>query len=109
MGHQDDGREAFDALVAAGARGIVVAGPGTAALSDVLAAAARDAAGQGVVVVRSPRSATGIVLRNMEFDDDANGTCAGDTLTPAKSRVLLALALAHGADAAGVQAAFGRY
>jgi L-asparaginase/Glu-tRNA(Gln) amidotransferase subunit D len=109
MGHQDDGREAFDALVAAGARGIVVAGPGTASLSDVLAAAALDAAQQGVVVVRSPRSATGIVLRNMEFDDDAHHTCAGDTLTPAKARVLLALALAHGADAAVTQIAFGQY
>jgi L-asparaginase type II len=108
-GHQDDQRTALDAVVGAGARGVVVAGPGTAALSDRLMAAARDAARQGVVIVRAPRAAHGIVLRNMEFDDDLHGTVAGDTLSPAKARVLLSLALAHGADAQRVQAAFSRY
>ena len=106
VGHQDDTGDAVAALVAAGARGLVVAGAGTASLSDAMARAVRDAIAQGLVVVRAPRSATGIVLRDIEFDDSAHGTVAGDTLSPAKARVLLALALAHGMTAAAVQAAF---
>lgn len=109
VGHQDDTGVAVSALVAAGAQGLVVAGAGTASLSDAMAHAVVDAVGKGVVVVRTPRSATGIVLRDMEFDDTAHGTVAGDTLSPAKARVLLALALAHGMPAAEVQAAFDTY
>jgi L-asparaginase len=74
-----------------------------------MAQAVLGATRKGVVVVRAPRAATGIVMRNVEFDDALHGTVAGDTLSPAKARVLLALALAHGKQADEVQAAFDRY
>lgn len=109
VGHQDDSGVAVSALVDAGAKGLVVAGAGTASLSDAMAQAVLGATRKGVVVVRAPRAATGIVMRNVEFDDALHGTVAGDTLSPAKARVLLALALAHGKQADEVQAAFDRY
>ncbi len=109
VGHQDDSGVAVSALVDAGAKGLVVAGAGTASLSDAMAEAVLTATRKGVVVVRAPRAATGIVMRNMEFDDALHGTVAGDTLSPAKGRVLLALALAHGKRTDEVQAAFDTY
>lgn len=109
VGHQDDSGVAVSALVDAGAKGLIVAGAGTASLSDAMAEAVLHATRKGVVVVRAPRAATGIVMRNMEFDDTFHGTVAGDTLSPAKARVLLALALAHGKQANEVQAAFDTY
>jgi L-asparaginase len=109
VGHQDDSGVAVSALVDAGARGVVVAGAGTASLSDAMAEAVLSATRKGVVVVRAPRAATGIVMRNMEFDDSSHGTIAGDTLSPAKARVLLALTLAHGKPVNEIQVAFERY
>jgi len=109
VGHQDDSGVAVSALADAGAKGLIVAGAGTASLSDAMAEAVQAATRQGVVVVRAPRAATGIVMRDMEFDDTACGTVAGDTLSPAKARVLLALSLAHGMQTEAVQAAFDRY
>jgi L-asparaginase type II len=109
VGHQDDTGVAVAALADAGAQGLVVAGAGTASLSDAMAEAVRGVTQRGVVVVRAPRAATGIVMRNMEFADSAHGTVAGDTLSPAKARVLLALSLAHGMQTEAVQAAFDRY
>ncbi|MDM7948051.1 asparaginase [Hydrogenophaga sp.] len=109
VGHQDDSGVAVSALVEAGAKGLVVAGAGSASLSEAMAEAVLSATRKGVVVVRAPRTATGIVMRNMEFDDALHGTVAGDTLSPAKARVLLALALAHGKQADEIQAAFDMY
>lgn len=109
VGHQDDSGAAVSALVANGAMGLVVGGAGTASLSDAMAKAVLNATRNGVAVVRVPRTATGIVIRNMEFDDELHGTIAGDTLSPAKARVLLALALACGMRAEAIQAAFEAY
>jgi L-asparaginase len=109
MGYQDDSGIALPAFVNAGAKGLVVAGAGTASVSDAMAEAASAAIRNGVVVVRAPRTATGIVMRNIEFDDAKYGTVAGDTLSPVKAKVLLALALALGKSADEIQAAFDKY
>jgi L-asparaginase type II len=109
MGYQDDSGIALTAFVNAGAKGLVVAGAGTASVSDAMAEAASAAIRNGVVVVRAPRTATGIVMRNIEFDDAKYGTVAGDTLSPVKAKVLLALALALGKSADEIQAAFDKY
>ena len=45
------------------------------------------------MVVRSTRLAEGITLRNNEVNDDEKGLVASGELNPAKSRVLLQLAL----------------
>lgn len=109
MGYTDDSRVGIDAFVAAGVKGIVHAGAGTASVSQQAQPGVEDAIKKGVVVVRAPRSSLGIVTRNMEFDDDKFGTVAGDTLTPPKARILLSLALTRTSDPKQVQRIFQEY
>jgi L-asparaginase len=107
--HANVGKEQVDAAVAAGAKGIVLAGVGdgnaTAAMIDALAAAAK----KGVVVVRSTRTGSGIVARNVELDDDKLGFVAAMELNPQKARVLLQQALLKTRDVAAVQKYFEEY
>ena len=67
------------------------------------------AAKSGVVVVRSTRLAEGIVLRNNEVNDDEKGFVASGELNPAKSRVLLQLALTKTNDPVRIQKMFYEY
>jgi len=103
------GPEMANAAIAAGAKGLVLAGVGdgnaTQALVDALAAAVK----KGVVVVRSSRTNSGAVARNVELDDDKLGFVAAQELNPQKARVLLQLALTKGKDAAAIQQLFDRY
>ena len=62
-----------------------------------------------MVVVRSTRLPTGIVLRNNEVDDDKMGFVASGELNPAKSRVLAQLALTKTNDPKQVQEMFNEY
>ncbi|MCU0303075.1 MAG: type II asparaginase [Thermoanaerobaculales bacterium] len=98
-----------EAAVAAGAKGIVLAGVGdgnaTKPMVDALAAAAK----KGVVVVRSSRVGSGIVRRNIEVDDDTLGFVASLELNPQKARVLLRLALLETAEPAEIQRMFDEY
>jgi L-asparaginase len=103
------GPEHVQASVAAGAKGLVLAGVGdgngTQALIDALAAAAK----KGVVVVRSSRTNSGAVARNVELDDDKLGFVAAQELNPQKSRVLLQLALTKTKDVKAIQQMFDQY
>src|SRR6476660_925907 len=93
MAYEDMDGALIDAAVAAGAKGVVVAGVGngnlTAAAVNTLARHAKN----GVVCVRASRVATGRVGRNVEVDDDKLGLVASMGLNPQKARVLLRLAL----------------
>jgi L-asparaginase len=104
--HANMGTEFIETAIAAGAQGIVVAGVGDGNMSagaiDALGAAAR----RGVAVVRSTRLPKGMVLRNSEIDDDALGFIASGELNPAKSRVLLQLALTRTRDPVAIQKMF---
>jgi len=103
------GAEQVQALTAAGAKGLVLAGVGdgngTQALIDALSAASK----KGVVVVRSSRTNSGAVARNVELDDDKLGFVAAQELNPQKARVLLQLALTKTSDCARVQKMFEEY
>jgi L-asparaginase len=103
------GKEQVEAAVAAGAKGIVLAGVGdgnaTATMIDALAAAAK----KGVVVVRSSRVGSGTVARNVELDDDKLGFVAAMELNPPKARVLLQQALTKTKDVAAIQKYFAEY
>jgi len=107
--HANVGPDFVNAAVAAGARGIVLAGVGdgnaTQAVIDALAAAVK----KGVTVVRSSRTNSGAVARNVEVDDDKLGFVAAQELNPQKARVLLQLALTKHKDAKTVQALFDQY
>jgi L-asparaginase len=109
MGYEDDSRAAVDAFVTAGAKGVVHAGSGTAAVSGQMQPGLEDAVKKGVAVVRAPRSSLGIITRNMEFDDDKFGTISGDTLSPPKARVLLMLGLTRTSDPKEIQRMFNEY
>ena len=106
MAHENMDGAIIDAAVAAGAKGVVIAGVGngnmTKAALDALAAQAK----KGVVCVRSSRVATGRVGRNVEVDDDKLGLVASDDLNPQKARVLLRLALLKPRSLAEIQRLF---
>ena len=87
-------RIAVDALVAAGVRGLVVAGTGNGSIHAALQQALGEAVAHGVAVVRASRTGAGHVMRNGAAPDDALGLVAAGTLSPYKARVLLILALA---------------
>jgi L-asparaginase len=99
----------INAAVAAGAKGVVVAGVGngnmTKAALDALSAQAK----KGIVCVRSTRVATGRVGRNVEVDDDKLTLVASDDLNPQKARVLLRLALLKPRNLGEVQRLFQEY
>jgi L-asparaginase len=99
----------IDAAVAAGAKGVVVAGVGNGNMTktalDALAAQAK----KGIVCVRSSRVATGNVGRNVEVDDDKLGLVASLDLNPQKSRVLLRLALTRTKDPKQIQRYYVEY
>jgi L-asparaginase len=97
------------AAVAAGAKGIVLAGVGdgnaTKDMIDALSAARKD----GLVIVRSSHVDFGLVRRNLEIDDDALGFVAAMDLNPQKARVLLRMVLTMSNDVAVVQRVFDEY
>ncbi|SAL66364.1 L-asparaginase II [Caballeronia choica] len=103
-------RAAIDAFVAAGVKGLVIAGTGNGSVHATLQQALADAIGKGVAVVRSSRVSSGHVMRNGAAPDDALGSVSAGTLNPYKARVLLMLALAAGiTDAAAIQQIFDTY
>ena len=107
--HANMSPDLIEAAIANGAQGIVVAGVGDGNMTAPALEALTTAAKRGVVVVRSTRLPMGIVLRNNEVDDDARGFVASGELNPAKSRVLLLLALTRTKDPARIQKMFYTY
>lgn len=87
-GHQNDGGYMYDAAVAHGARGIVVAGVGAGSESLLTLPSIRNAVDKGVIVVRSSRTGSGYIP-----EDPAYIGLLGDNLNPQKARILLMLAL----------------
>ena len=78
----------LDALVAAGARGIVLAGTGNGTVHVTLRAAAQRALQQGVQVMRASRCVAGGVV-----GAPAGALPSAGDATPAQARVLLLLRL----------------
>jgi L-asparaginase len=107
--HAGAAGDLVDASVARGARGLVLAGVGNGNMNSDVRAALRRAVQAGVAVVRSSRVPGGATSRNIEIDDDRLGTVASGELNPAKSRVLLQLALLQDVDVTGLRALFDTY
>jgi L-asparaginase len=99
----------IDAAVAAGAKGLVIAGVGNGNLTQAAVNALAAQAKKGIVCVRASRVAVGRVERNVELDDDKLGFVASLDKNPQKSRVLLRLALLKSSTAADVQQKFREY
>ncbi|MDH3547702.1 MAG: asparaginase [Gammaproteobacteria bacterium] len=100
--YADAGPELVQAAVAAGAKGIVVAGFPTGSPTPAIDKALKKAEGQGVAVVMSHRGGRGRVQTGRPFT-------SADNLTPQKARILLMLALAHGATADELEGIFSSY
>jgi len=97
------------AAVAAGAKGIVLAGVGDGNATKEMIDALADVAKKGIVVVRSTRVGSGLVRRNIELNDDALGFVAAMELNPQKARVLLRMGLTKTKDVGQIQRYFGEY
>jgi len=109
MAHENMDGALIDAAVAAGAKGLVIAGVGNGNMTaGALSALARHAK-NGIVCVRSTRVATGRVGRNVEVDDDKSGFVASLDLNPQKARVLLRLALIKTRTNQDLQRLFDQY
>jgi len=107
--YENLGPEIIDALVQQGVKGIVLSGVGDGNSTDPAIAALSAAAKKGVAVVRSSRTGSGLVVRNVEVDDDKLGFIAAMELSPQKARILLMLALMKTDDPAKLQQAFMQY
>jgi L-asparaginase len=94
----------IDAVVAAGARGIVVAGTGAGRPTPAQAEALARAAERGVVVCHGQRTGSGRVPSTGW--QRSTGAVTADNLQPWKAKVLLALALTRTSDPAEIQALF---
>jgi L-asparaginase len=105
----DLGGEVIDAIVEKGVKGIVLAGVGDGNTTDAALAALERAAKKGVVVVRSSRTGSGLVDRNVEVNDDKLGLIAGMELSPQKARILLMLGLTKTSDLNKLQGYFYEY
>lgn len=103
---------AVDALVNAGARGLVLAGVGRGGTTPAMGRALRRATDRGVTVVISNRTGSGRVGAGSPADSLATlpagrGATIGATdLNPQKARVLLMLALAARTNAQGIAELF---
>jgi L-asparaginase len=99
----------IDAAVAAGAKGLVIAGVGNGNLTAPAVTALARQAKNGIVCVRSSRVTTGVIGRNVELDDDKLGFVAAMEHNPQKARVLLRLALLKTRTLADIQRLFDEY
>jgi L-asparaginase len=91
----------IDAVVAAGAKGIVIAGVGRGNIAPGQGAALRRARAKGVVIVETTRTGSGGVPVKRGGD-----TIGGGDLNAQKARVLLALALTRTSDPAEIARIF---
>ena len=80
--HSNMNGDLIRAAAKMGAKGIVLAGVGNGNASKLAIEAMQEARDQGVVIVRSTRSASGAVLRNQEINDDELGFVVSDQLNP---------------------------
>ncbi len=98
----------IDALVAAGARGLVSSGFPSGSPSPAQRDALIKAVAQGVVVVQSSRAGSGRVI-DSKVEVRRSGFVGSDTLTPLKARILLMLALTRTSNVAEVRRMFATY
>ena len=102
----DDG-DLAKAAVAAGAKGLVIAGTGAGHTQNARKALKELCDATGIVVVRSARVGAGRVVRDDNWQEP--GFVAADNLSPQKARILLQLALTKTAKPDEIQKIFDEY
>ncbi|MEP7246224.1 MAG: L-asparaginase, partial [Gammaproteobacteria bacterium] len=84
-------------------------GFGDGNIADYLDAAIKEVRAKGVFIVRATRTGSGAVVRNAEINDDENDYVVVDDQSPAKARILMALALTKTTDTREIQRMFLKY
>jgi L-asparaginase len=97
-----------EAVIAAGAKGIISAGFPSGSPTPMQKEALKKAAADGIIVVQSSRSGSGRVIDDKVALREA-GFLAADTLTPQKARILLMLALTVTQDPDEIRRIFLEY
>jgi L-asparaginase len=105
--HLDADRVQIDAVLAAGAKGIVYANLAAINIPPRAKQGLIDAQKKGVVIVRAYRGGNGIIPRGSE--DDQTHFVAGDNLNPQKARILLMMALTKTNNPTEIQRIFYEY
>lgn len=103
------GRDMIDFLVQQGVKAIVLAGVGDGNTTNEALDGLIDASKQGVIVVRSSRVGSGLVIGNLEVDDDKLGFITSEGFNPQKARVLIMLGLTKTSDVKILQSYFKIY
>lgn len=101
--------DAVRALVAAGYKGVVVAGVGNGNIGREVFPVLERAAENGIAVVRSTRVFSGGATPDAEVDDARFGFVHSNGLNPQKARILLMLSLISTSDHVRIQENFDRY
>jgi L-asparaginase len=116
MTYQGATGDVINAVVDAGAKGVIVATAGAGATSGTQGQGVAYAVSKNVFVVTTTRTGSGrIAVRPGARGGRAGGTPApvfrinGDDLEPIKARILLMLAIATTTDGAAIQRMFGEY
>lgn len=109
LSYANVGPTQVEALMAAGAKGIVHAGVGNGSLPARVKPALVAARAKGAIVVRASRVGQGILARNGEANDDQLDFVVADTLSPQKARILLMLALTRTTNTREIQRMFYTY
>ncbi|HEU4851873.1 MAG TPA: type II asparaginase [Telluria sp.] len=109
LSYANVGPTQVDALMAAGAKGIIHAGVGNGSLPAKVKPALVAARAKGAIVVRASRVGQGILARNGEANDDELDFVVADTLSPQKARILLMLALTKTTNTRDIQRMFYTY
>jgi L-asparaginase len=105
--HAGDDGDLARAAVAAGAKGLLVAGTGAGHTQNARKALKAMFDDSGVVVVRSARTGAGRVIRDDNWQEP--GFVGADNLSPQKARILLQLALTATAKPDDIQRMFDEY
>jgi L-asparaginase len=105
--HTGDDGDLAKAAVAAGAKGLVIAGTGAGHTQNARKTLKELYDTSGVVVVRSARVGAGRVVRDDNWQEP--GFVAADNLSPQKARILLQLALTKTAKPDEIQEMFDEY
>ena len=105
--HSGDDGDLAKAAVAAGAKGLVIAGTGAGHTQNARKVLKELQDATGVVVVRSARVGAGRVVRDDNWQEP--GFVAADNLSPQKARILLQLALTRTAKPDEIQQIFDEY
>jgi len=108
-GHIGGALDMVKAAIESGAKGIVYAGVGDGNIYSGDLKELEKARKDGIAVVISSRTGSGVVVHDDELDDTKYQFVTSDNLNPEKARILLQVALTKNNDYKEIQSCFNKY